>query len=68
MINIFLGLLEKAHNYSGKSSGTGFKPEAWVDLRTGVQNVYLGDGHIRIGKIRSKLDFVCISRKSAESS
>lgn len=65
MINIFLGLLEKAHNYSGKRSGTGFKPEAWVELRTGAQNVYLGDEHITMGKIRSKLDYVCISRKSA---
>ena len=59
MINVFLELLEEAHD-NGKRSDTGFKPEAWVQFRAGVQNVYLGDEHITVAKLRSKLDYVCI--------
>lgn len=59
MINVFLELLEEAHD-NGKRSDTGFKLEAWVQFRAGVQNVYLGDEHITVAKLRSKLDYVCI--------
>ena len=52
MIDIFHELLEGAYN-NGKRSNTGFKPEAWVEFRAGVQNVYLGNEHITVGKIRS---------------
>ena len=57
MIEVFLELLEEAHN-NGKRSDTGFKPEAWVGFRAGVQAVYLGTEHITVGKVRSKLDYV----------
>lgn len=62
MIDVFLELLEEAHNNS-KRSDTGFKPEAWVEFRAGIQSVYLGDEQAyHGGKIRSKLDYVCISQ------
>ncbi len=59
MIEVFLELLEEAHN-NGKRSDTVFKPEAWVGFRAGIQAVYLGDEHITVGKIGSKLDYVRI--------
>ena len=62
MIEVFLKLLEEAHD-NGKRSDTGFKPEAWVGFRAGIQAVYQGDEHIITGKIRSKLDFVCIHNR-----
>ena len=58
MIEVFLELLEEVHN-NGKRSDTGFKPKAWVGFRAGVQAVYLGTEHITVGKVRSKLDYVC---------
>ena len=59
MIEVFLELLEEAHN-NGKRSDTGFKPEAWVGFRAGIQAVYQGDEHTTTGKIRSKLDYISI--------
>lgn len=59
MIEVFLKLLEEAHD-NGKRSDTGFKPEAWAGFRVGIQAVYRGDEHISIIKIRSKLDYICI--------
>lgn len=38
MIDVFLELLEEAHN-NGKRSDTGFKPEACVEFRAGIQGV-----------------------------
>ena len=62
MIEVFLQLLEEAHD-NGKRSVTGFKPEAWVGFRAGIQAVYQGHEHIITEKIRSKLDFVCIHNR-----
>lgn len=36
----------------------GFKSEARVGFRAGVQTVYLGDSYIKVEKIRSKLDYI----------
>lgn len=58
MIDTFLRLLEEAHD-NGKRSDTGFKPEARIGIRAGVQAAYLSDTYIAVGKIRSKLDYVC---------
>lgn len=58
MIEVFLTLLEDHDN--GKKSDTGFKLEAWVRFRAGIQDVNQGDEHITRGKIRSKLDYVYI--------
>lgn len=59
MINIFLELLNKVYNNS-KKSNIGFKPNAWIQFRASVQNVYLGDKYIIITKLRSKLDYIYI--------
>lgn len=59
MINIFLELLNKVYN-KDKKSNTGFKPKAWIQFRASIQNVYLGDKHIIIIKLRSKLDYIHI--------
>lgn len=50
MIEIFLTLLEEAHD-NGKRSDTGFKPKAWVGFRAGIHGIYQGEKHIIIGKI-----------------
>lgn len=62
MINVFLELLEEAHD-TGKRTDNGFKPEVWTQFRAGIQNVYLGNEHITMVKIRSKLDYVCIFKQ-----
>lgn len=59
MINVFLELLEGTYDNS-KRSNIRFKSEAWVQFQTGFQNVYLGDEHITVTKLWSKLDYVCI--------
>ena len=61
MIDIFHELLEGAHN-NGKRSNTGFKREAWVEFRAGIQNVYLGNKHITVGKI----SYICVLNRSLE--
>lgn len=60
MIDLFLELLDEVHK-NGKRRDTGVKPQVWVGFRSGIQAVYYGDEHITIGKMRSKLDYVCIS-------
>lgn len=54
MIEVFLELLEEAHD-NGKRNDSGFKPEARVGFRAGIQAMYKGDGQITTGKIKSKL-------------
>lgn len=60
MIDTFLRLLEEVHD-NGKRSNVGFKPEVWTGFQAGIQAVYLSDTYIAVGKIRSKLDYVCNS-------
>lgn len=60
MVEVFQELLDEVHN-NGKRRDTRVKPQAWVRFRAGIQVVYHGDEHITIGKIRPKLNYVCIS-------
>ena len=50
-------LVEQHH--LGKRVDTGWKMEAWTVAQDAVQEVYTGEDHIGIEKIKAKVDYVC---------